>query len=162
MVRIAQGATSCSAAGSALCSCALPTRSAHTARGQARPLLSLRAGLPEHCLNTVHALKERRVSFFLLDLAGGSDDLSGKWQSQFFLNVLAAVADFERERIGERIRLIKRAQKDRGEFTGGPPPFGFRHDEQKNLVTIPEQQEAIRQMRRLKAKGHSLRAIAAT
>jgi hypothetical protein len=29
------------------------------------------------------------------------------------------------------------------------------------LVPIPEQQEAIRQMRRLKAKGLSLRAIAA-
>jgi hypothetical protein len=54
------------------------------------------------CLNTVHALKLRRVSFYLLDLAGGSDDLFGNVQSQFFLNVLAAVADFERERIGER------------------------------------------------------------
>jgi DNA invertase Pin-like site-specific DNA recombinase len=33
------------------------------------------------CLNTVHALKERRASFFLLDLAGGGDDLSGNGQS---------------------------------------------------------------------------------
>jgi DNA invertase Pin-like site-specific DNA recombinase len=112
------------------------------------------------CLGVSEMLQERGVSLYLLDV-NPSDPVTGNGMSKLFMSMLGAFSEFERSRIGERIREIKQQQKARGEFTGGPPPFGFRHDEQKNLVPIPEQQAAIRQMRRLKAKGLSLRAIAA-
>jgi hypothetical protein len=40
-------------------------------------------------------------------------------------------------------------------------PFGWRRDETGGLVAIPEQQVAIRQMRRMQSRGLSLREIAA-
>jgi DNA invertase Pin-like site-specific DNA recombinase len=43
----------------------------------------------------------------------------------------------------------------------GQAPFGWHHDENGGLVAIPEQQAAIRQMRRMKDRGLSLREIAA-
>jgi DNA invertase Pin-like site-specific DNA recombinase len=112
------------------------------------------------CLGVSEMLQERGVSLYLLDV-NPSDPVTGNGMSKLFMSMLGAFSEFERSRIGERIREIKQQQKARGEFTGGPPPFGFRHDEHKNLVPVPEQQAAIRQMRRLKAKGLSLRAIAA-
>jgi DNA invertase Pin-like site-specific DNA recombinase len=112
------------------------------------------------CLGVSEMLQERGVSLYLLDV-NPSDPVTGNGMSKLFMSMLGAFSEFERSRIGERIREIKQQQKARGEFTGGPPPFGFRHNEQKNLVPVPEQQAAIRQMHRLKAKGLSLRAIAA-
>jgi DNA invertase Pin-like site-specific DNA recombinase len=112
------------------------------------------------CLGVSEMLQGRGVSLYLLDV-NPSDPVTGNGMSKLFMSMLGAFSEFERSRIGERIREIKQQQKARGEFTGGPPPFGFRHDEQKNLVPVSEQQAAIRQMRRLKAKGLSLRAIAA-
>jgi DNA invertase Pin-like site-specific DNA recombinase len=112
------------------------------------------------CLGVSEAFQQRGVSLYLLDV-NPSDPVTGNGISKLFMSMLGAFSEFERSRIGERIREIKQQQKARGVFTGGPPPFGYRHDEHKNLVPIPEQQAAIRQMRRLKAKGLSLRAIAA-
>jgi hypothetical protein len=43
----------------------------------------------------------------------------------------------------------------------GQAPFGWRHDEAGGLIAVPEQQAAIRQMRRMKDRGLSLREIAA-
>jgi DNA invertase Pin-like site-specific DNA recombinase len=42
-----------------------------------------------------------------------------------FFSMLAAFAQFERERICERITEGKRAKRDKGGHTGGPVPFGF-------------------------------------
>jgi DNA invertase Pin-like site-specific DNA recombinase len=112
------------------------------------------------CLGVSEMLQERGVSLYLLDV-NPSDPVTGNGMSKLFMSMLGAFSEFERSRIGERIREIKQQQKARGEFTGGSPPFGFRYDEHKNLEPVPDQQAAIRQMRRLKAKGLSLRAIAA-
>ena len=43
----------------------------------------------------------------------------------------------------------------------GQAPFGWRHDETGGLIAVPEQQAAIRQIRRMKDRGLSLREIAA-
>jgi hypothetical protein len=43
----------------------------------------------------------------------------------------------------------------------GQAPFGWRRGEAGELITVPEQQAAIRQMRRMKDRGLSLREIAA-
>jgi hypothetical protein len=42
----------------------------------------------------------------------------------------------------------------------GQAPFGWRYDETGGLIAVPEQQAAIRQMRRMKDRGLSLREIA--
>jgi DNA invertase Pin-like site-specific DNA recombinase len=106
-------------------------------------------------------LKERGVSLFLLDMNGGADDVSGNGIAKLFLTIVSAFAEFERDRIGERIRATKRAQKARGEYLGGKPPFGWTYDAARKLVPVPEQQEAIARMRTLRAEGKGLMAIAA-
>jgi DNA invertase Pin-like site-specific DNA recombinase len=112
------------------------------------------------CLTVVETFKARHVHLFLLDLNGGADDVSGNGIARLFLTIVSAFAEFERDRIGERIRATKRQQRGRGEFLGGAVPFGYRR-EGDQLVEEPAQQQAIGHMRTLKAEGKSLRAIAA-
>ena len=113
------------------------------------------------CLAVVEAFKARGVSLFLLDLNGGADDVSGNGIARLFLTIVSAFAEFERDRIGERIRQTKRAQKARGEYLGGKPPFGFSYDAEHRLVPVPEQQRALRRIKKLAADGLSPYRISA-
>jgi DNA invertase Pin-like site-specific DNA recombinase len=113
------------------------------------------------CLAVVEAFKARGVHLFLLDLNGGADDVSGNDIARLFLTIVSAFAEFERDRIGERIRATKRAQKARGEHLGGRAPFGYRVGDCGKLVPVPEQQQALQRMRALRTEGLTLRAIQA-
>jgi putative DNA-invertase from lambdoid prophage Rac len=112
------------------------------------------------CLAVVEAFKARGVHLFLLDLNGGADDVSGNGIARLFLTIVSAFAEFERDRIGERIRATKRAQRARGEYLGGSPPFGWRQDGDR-LIEVPEQQAVIGRIRKLHTEGLSLRKISA-
>jgi DNA invertase Pin-like site-specific DNA recombinase len=109
-------------------------------------------------LQTVEALRDRGVSLVLLDLGG---DISGNGLSKFFLTIVAAFAEVERDRIRERVRQTKQDQRARGRYCGGIIPFGMCVDENGALVPMPELQPAIAEMRRLHAEGLSLRKIEA-
>jgi DNA invertase Pin-like site-specific DNA recombinase len=109
----------------------------------------------------VEAFKARGVSLYLLDLNGGADDVSGNGIARLFLTIVSAFAEFERDRIGERIRATKRAQKARGEYLGGKAPFGFSYNAERKLVPVPEQQRALRRIRKLASQGLSPRKISA-
>lgn len=112
------------------------------------------------CLSVVEAFKARGISLFLLDLNGGSDDVSGNGIARLFLTIVSAFAEFERDRIGERIRATKRAQRARGEYLGGVPPFGWTYNASHKLVPVPDQQRELRQIRKLHAAGLSPYKIA--
>ena len=114
------------------------------------------------CLAVVEAFKARGVVLFLLDLNGGADDVSGNGIARLFLTIVAAFAAFERDRIGERIRATKQAQKARGEYLGGRAPFGFVYDADKRLEPVPEQQAVLRRIRKLAGEGLSPRKISIT
>jgi putative DNA-invertase from lambdoid prophage Rac len=73
--------------------------------------------------------------------------------------ILSAVAEAERDRIRERIADVKRDQRARGRFLGGSVPFGYRLNENGELVPEEREQEAILEARMMKARGASLRAI---
>jgi DNA invertase Pin-like site-specific DNA recombinase len=113
------------------------------------------------CLAVVEAFKARGISLFLLDLNGGADDVSGNGIARLFLTIVSAFAEFERDRIGERIRATKRAQKARGEYLGGVTPFGWTYDAERKLVEVPEQQRAIKRIHRLAGQGLSPYKISA-
>ncbi len=112
------------------------------------------------CLSVVEAFKARGVSLFLLDLNGGADDVSGNGIARLFLTIVSAFAEFERNRIGERIRATKQRQKANGEFSGAVP-FGFAVDANRKLVPVKREQAVIKRMHALRGKGLSLRAISA-
>ena len=87
--------------------------------------------------------------------------MSGNGIARLFLTIVSAFAEFERDRIGERIRATKRAQKARGEYLGGKAPFGFTYDADRKLVPVAEQQKALRRIRTLHDEGLSPYKISA-
>src|SRR6516162_9702749 len=108
-------------------------------------------------LQVVEDLRKRGVSLHLLDLGG---DISGNGLSKLFLTIAAAFAEAERDRTRERIGQVKADQKARGRYLGGIVPFGYRRGEHGELATHKAEQEAIREMVALRARGKALRAIA--
>lgn len=77
------------------------------------------------------------------------------------LTVLAAMYQLEREQIGERTRDALRHMRAQGRKTGGDVPYGFRLAAGGRLVEDAAEQKALRHMRELRAKGYTLRDIAA-
>lgn len=75
------------------------------------------------------------------------------------LNVLMAVAQWEREAIAERTRDAYTAKRARGERWGAVP-YGWR-DVDGRLEHDPDEWELAEWMRSLRSTGHSLRFIAA-
>jgi DNA invertase Pin-like site-specific DNA recombinase len=102
-------------------------------------------------LQTIRALQQRGVSLWLLDLGG---DVSGDGIARLVLTILAAIAEFERERIGERIRDAKRHQRRTGLYLGGDRPFGWEIGADGVLI-----ERALAEMRAHRSQGMSYRAI---
>ncbi|RWA60680.1 MAG: recombinase family protein [Mesorhizobium sp.] len=108
-------------------------------------------------LRTVDDLKAKGVKLHLIDLGG---DVAGNGISKFFMTIVAAFAEAERDRIRERIFQVKADQRDRGRFLGGARPFGYQIADDGELVEDTKEQQAIVKMRALRDEGLSLRAIA--
>jgi DNA invertase Pin-like site-specific DNA recombinase len=108
-------------------------------------------------LGNLDAMKRKGVSLHMIDLGG---DVTGNGIAKLVFTILSAVAEAERDRIRERIAVVKADQKTRGRYLGGKLPFGFRPGEDGQLVEIPEEQEAITLIRCLKKQGLALRPIA--
>jgi putative DNA-invertase from lambdoid prophage Rac len=108
-------------------------------------------------LDVLASLKARGIALHMIDLGG---DTTGNGVSKLVFTILSAVAEAERDRTRERITEVKRDQRQRGRYLGGTVPFGWRRGEDGALVEDAEQQKAIQAMKRMRAKGLTLRAIA--
>jgi putative DNA-invertase from lambdoid prophage Rac len=108
-------------------------------------------------LGVLADLKERGVSLHMIDLGG---DVTGNGISKLVFTILSAVAEAERDRIRERISVVKADQKARGAYLGGYVPFGYAVGDGQ-LVPVAEQQAVIERIVALRGEGKSLRAIKA-
>jgi DNA invertase Pin-like site-specific DNA recombinase len=108
-------------------------------------------------LNVVSDFRKRGISLWLLDLGG---DVSGNGLAKVMLTMAACFAEFERDRIGERVRDVKRHQRQLGRYLGGQIPFGWRRGADGQIVEHPEEQIALGTARQMHREGASLRAIA--
>jgi putative DNA-invertase from lambdoid prophage Rac len=108
-------------------------------------------------LEILGAMKAGGISLHMIDLGG---DVTGNGISKLVFTILSAVAEAERDRTRERIAEVKSDQRKRGRYLGGIAPFGWRVGDDGALVAIPEQQAAIKRMRKLRADGLALRPIA--
>jgi putative DNA-invertase from lambdoid prophage Rac len=108
-------------------------------------------------LGILAKMKAAGIALHMIDLGG---DTTTNGVSKLVFTILSAVAEAERDRTRERISEVKRDQRKRGRYLGGIAPFGFRKGDDGELVPIPEQQAAIRKMKRLRAQGMALRPIA--
>jgi DNA invertase Pin-like site-specific DNA recombinase len=80
----------------------------------------------------------------------------------FFLQVMAAVAEFESARTGERIRASKARQRQMGQYSGGSRKFGWTVDPAtRKLVPVEEEQAALKRIEKLRLKGLSPYKISA-
>lgn len=79
---------------------------------------------------------------------------------RMLFRMLAVFAEFERDQIRERTSMAMRHKRARGEYTGGPAPYGWRLAGD-TLEADPREQTIIRHALELKAAGLSLRAVGA-
>jgi len=96
-------------------------------------------------LQTIAEFKRRKIGLWLLHLG---NDCSGNGISELIMTVLAAVAQFERGLISERIKDAKRNLRRAGRHQGGGRPF-----------PDPEEQAAIADIIAMRSDGKSLMAI---
>ena len=104
-------------------------------------------------LQTCDRFQRDGISLFLLDLGG---DVTGNGVAGLFMKIAAAFAEFERDRLRERIRDVKTDQRKRGLHLGGHRPFGYRVDADRRLAPAPKKQAALARMKELRRSGLSL------
>ncbi|MFH1374364.1 MAG: recombinase family protein [bacterium] len=83
---------------------------------------------------------------------------TGSAVGKFMMNVLAGLAQMERELIGERTKDTLASKQARGEHCGRIP-FGFRMGDDGHLERDPSQQLVIARIKRLRRNGRSERDI---
>lgn len=139
----------------------------------ARALRSLRAGEADALLvvkldrltrsvRDLGALVDRcqREGWALLSVSEQIDTRTAA--GRLVLNVLASVAQWEREAIGERTAAAMAHLRAEGRYTGGEAPYGYRLDaDGRTLLPHPGEASTIRAARDLRASGLSLRAVGA-
>jgi site-specific DNA recombinase len=93
-------------------------------------------------LNYIHELETSAVSFVAHD---DNIDTRQPGMAKILLNMLASMAEFERERIGERISDFRTHLAAKGQWSSGRTPFGYRFNKTtKELIIDPLEAEAVR------------------
>ena len=106
-------------------------------------------------LNTLHDLKEKGVSVHSIDLGG---DVTGNGVGAIIFTILSAFATFEKDRIATRIKEVKQRRKAEGFYIGGRRGFGFDIVDGIKVANV-EEQKLLKQMKRMKEKGKTLKSI---
>ena len=105
-------------------------------------------------LFNLELFKSRGIQLHIIDLGGDVFGGIGK----LVFTILSAVSESERDRISERISVVKASQKSRNRYLGGPVPYGYMR-EGDILIKDEYQQSIILKVKDLKKKGYSLRRI---
>ena len=135
---------------------------------------SLISDLQDNGVDVVVILKLDRIARSVRALGDLLDDLfqgvalasveesldSSTANGRMMTNILASVAQWEREIIVERTVEALDHKAEKGEHVGRIP-YGFRIGEDGKLEEDPEQFENIRKMKREHSRGKSIREIAA-
>jgi DNA invertase Pin-like site-specific DNA recombinase len=113
-------------------------------------------------LATAEQLKAEKIDLVVADM--GSEPVTQNGVSRMFFGMLALVAEFERERIRERLADGRGAKRAAGGHIGGQTPCGFSKvgvGRAARLEPDPVHQAAIATIRTLAEQGMASRAIAA-
>jgi DNA invertase Pin-like site-specific DNA recombinase len=114
----------------------------------------------QDALNTVDKFKKAGVKLILVDM--GTDPVTENGVSKMLFTVLAAMAEFEKGRILERMADGRKGKKAKGGHTGGQAPYGFRVEglgRDAVLVEEPGEQVVLSRAKELYASGASLRGV---
>ena len=100
-------------------------------------------------LTTAERWQEEGIKLVLYDIS--TEPVYDSPVAKMFFNILAAVANFERERIGERIEAGKRGKAAKGGHLGGRAPFGYAIEGTRSssrLVVNPDEARVVALMRK--------------
>ena len=114
-------------------------------------------------LQTAERFKRDGISLIMVDM--GTQPVTGDGVAKLFFTMLAAVAEFEKTRILERMTDGRKSKQAKGGYVGGAVPYGFRVEGEATaakLVPDDYEQQALGLARLLHSEGNSLRYIAAT
>ena len=84
--------------------------------------------------------------------------MTGNGVGAIIFTILSAFATFEKDRIATRIKEVKQGRKDEGFYIGGRRGFGFDVVDGLKVPNL-EEQKLLKQMKRMKEKGKSLKEI---
>lgn len=91
-------------------------------------------------LNTTKKLASRGIGLILIDM--GLDPVASSGTGKLFFGILALMAEFERERINERLLDGRGAKRKKSGYVGGATPFGWQKiGEGKEAKLIPDREE---------------------
>ena len=112
------------------------------------------------CLAIAEKLKKSGADLVLLDISMDTSTPVGN----LFFTIMAALDQFERERIGERTSVGMKYLQSQGRKISSKPPFGYIIDPDDSSRIIPHQQEqeAVKKILELNNSGTPLREIART
>jgi site-specific DNA recombinase len=146
---------------------------AESAKSLQRPgMAALLTGLAAGSIERVVVLKLDRLTRSVRDLADlidlcakrdvalvsvGETLDTGTAAGRMVVNMLGVVAQWEREAIAERTSTALGYKRQRRQVYGHVP-FGWRRED-KDLVEVADEQEALAEMRRMDTEGATLRAI---
>ena len=111
-------------------------------------------------LVTADLMKKRGISLILVDM--GTDPVTDGGVSRLFFTMLAAFAEFEKNKILERMSDGKRAKKANGGHVAGRPPYGFSvtgKGKSAMLVRDEKEQAVIEKVNTLVSSGMSVAQI---
>jgi len=75
-------------------------------------------------------------------------------------NVMISLAQFESDRLSERMQEVHGKIARNGTKKGGPLPLGYDYDEDSNVVTDEDEAALVRYIYQLRVEGHGTRGIA--
>ena len=113
-------------------------------------------------ITTTEALRARGVGVILADI--GPDPVTENGVSKMFFTILAAVAEFEKTRILERMEDGRKGKRARGGHTGGIPPYGYRVEGSGVNAVLradPAELAVVGEVKEWKRKGYTYRQISA-
>lgn len=110
----------------------------------------------EDLYKTINAFQKMKVKLIVTELEA---DITTPEFCPSFLSMLNIFSHLEKRRSTERIKSVKRNQRDKGRFLGGSRPFGYMIHSNGRLIENPMEQQVLKRILKMKTQGKSLRAI---